>query len=140
MLACMGVRDRQPITYGEAKSYVAGLPEEDQNKSITGCYKVFCPKDSKCCADRRVGCTCVAECCGCVWTPTCSWCLLDVIVGMCFCNCKKAPGLWNCVDNKGTFYGLVKVDAERGSLAWFSESQVVGSKGDEQNAQCYCMK
>lgn len=128
------VRDG-PMTLGAAQRLAAALPEDQKSRNISGCYKVRCASCPGCVA----GCAVPLQCGGCVWTPA-SFYLLDLLIGMCFCNCadERNPGSFSCTDMKGNTYTLVKVD-ERGSLAWFSDNDAC-SKGDDLRAGLFCEK
>lgn len=132
------VRGGGKISYGEAKAYASSL----QQKSVCGCYKITVAKGAACCGGRCVGYTCPIPCCGgCVWTPG-FFCFLDALIGLCFCTCKDAQpdNAYSCTDMKGNFYALVRVDDEKGTLAWFSENRSLGGKGDSMTNTCFCVK
>lgn len=134
------VRAGHRVTLGAAKKYAATLEPEAQ-AGFTGCYSITCPQEASCCAGRCLGWYCPIECCGgCLWTP--SWfCFADILIGLCFANCLgPEPGMASCSDLKGNYYALVKVDGERGTLAWFNENQVLSNKGDQLENTCYCFK
>ena len=93
------------------------------------------------CPGCVLGYTCPVACGGCLWTPGCYY-GLDCCVGLCFCTCRDeaTPGTFFCRDLKGNTMSLVKADAERGTLALFSENEFAGSRGDALEVSCYCEK
>ena len=124
------------LTLGEARQYAQLLPAHTRESNISGCYKVRSPSCPGCC----LGCAFPLECCGCAWTPASLW-GLDIGIGLCFCNCRSAdyPGGFTCTDMKANTYSLVKVNGEKGTLAWFSDNEACG-KGDMAGVSCYCEK
>lgn len=124
------VRCVSKITLGEAKAYAAGLSPVQHRFGACKCFSMKCPVGARYCAGKLVGWTCPINWCGsCICTP----CLV------CMCAPDAAvPGVWSCVDLKGNFYALVKVDVERDTWAWFSENQAFGTKGDNLGVCCYC--
>jgi len=117
------VRSREPVTLGEAKRYAMTLDESQDG--FCGCYQVRHTS----CPGCPLGVCPVLALGGCIWIPT-----------FCICTCKDAHpqhGASSCVDLKGNHFSLYKVDAEKGTLAFFAENECVGDKGDDAKAACY---
>jgi hypothetical protein len=112
------VRDRAKITLGEAKKYANTIPEGKRG-GFTGCYTVRSPSCPGCCL--ALACPLNLGCC--LWYNT----------FMCACK-DDAPAAYSCTDGKGISYYLVKVDAEKGTLAWFSHTDM----HDDLKAGCFC--
>ena len=126
------VRECGPITLGEARSYAASLPPEQQGVGCCVCYKIKCRSCPGCVA----GCVCPINLGCCVWTPM-SLYLLDALTGLFFCVCSGAsPGEYSCADMKGNAYHVFKVDSDKGTLGWFSQNEAC-SKGDNLEVGCY---
>ena len=124
------VRDHGPITLGEARKYAAALPPNKQKHPCCACYKCVCPtQDGVCCKGQCVSLSCNMALGGCLWYS----CFL------CACIDSAHPGSYSCSDMKGNDYNLVKVDADKGTWAFFSQNAVVGANnGDNQKVKCYC--
>ena len=117
------VREKAPVTLGDARAYAADLPPE-KRRCACGCYACRSPSCPTCCS----GATCLLNFGGCLmYNPF-----------MCACPDGDTPGGWTCTDMKGIMYFLVPVD-EKGTLAFFSEHALQGH-GDTLEASCYCTK
>ena len=118
------VRDKGYITLGEAKQFAGGIPPEKLHTAC-GCYTCYSPA----CPGMCLGPSFLVNFCGC--------CLLYNPF-MCACP-KDTPGVWACTDMKGITYHLVPVDY-RGTLAFFSEQELLQGNGDSLKVSCYCSK
>lgn len=117
------VRSLEPVTLGEAKRYALTLSEGEDG--FCGCYQVR----HTACPGCPLGCTPVCVLGSCLWLPPCF---------ICTCKDEYPPrGASSCVDLKQNHFSLYKVDAERGTLAFFAENECAGDKGDNAKAQCY---
>ena len=138
------VADHSPITLGEARQYAGALPADERDQSITGCYKIVCPLDGRCCKGRCIGLFVPCQCGSCVYTPSffLDPTFLTCFIGLCFCNCidDMYPGAYSYTDLKGNYMGLVKVSGKGRTLAFFTESTVVSPKEDALGVCCYCEK
>ena len=123
------------LTLGQARAFAATLSED--KKRMTGCHQVRRPG-----SDRFLGWFCPTQCGCCVWTPT-LFCFapFDLLIGLMFCNCTSAhhPNTYYCVDMKGNSFSVVPVD-EQGTLAYFTENETFGGKGDSLPVTCYCAR
>ena len=107
------VRVHGPITLGAARAYARKLDPAQQRHPCCACYKCVCPSNGCCCPGACVGLSCNVAFGGCLW--------------------------YSCSDLKGNEYNVVKVDAEKGTWAFFSENRAVGTyKGDNLQVGCYC--
>jgi hypothetical protein len=75
--------------------------------------------------------------CG-IWTPA-FFCFADALIGCCFCSGSNNGGHAHCVDNKGNFFDLVRVDGERNTVAWFTGSTLTSGDKNETKVTCYCV-
>jgi len=117
------VRDREPVTLGEAKQYALTLGESEDG--FCGCYAVRHTS----CPGCPIGFTPVCVLGTCLWIPQ---------LFVCTCKDEYPPhGASSCVDLKGNHFSLYKVDADHGTLALFAENECAGDKGDSAKAQCY---
>ena len=123
------VRAHEPITLGAARAYAAGLPPAQQKHPCCACRKCVCPTNSCCCKGKCAGLSFNCAIGGCLWYS----CFL------CACTDSVHPGAYSCSDMKGNTYHVVKVDAEKGTWAYFSENTALAaSKGDNLQVQCFC--
>lgn len=131
------VREKKPVTLAQAKVYNRSMRPEDRVLPCCACYNVHHPSNANyyCCTGNSClyslnitcfGCLfgCLTYCC----SPAC-W--------LCVCSDNENnPGLYTCTGDKGVSYNIMKVDAERGTLAWWSYND---AKGDENENTCYCL-
>ena len=117
------VRENGSITLGEAKQFAQALPAEKQ-KTFCGLYTIVSPQ-----------CPGICICLSC---PINLCCCVAYFPFLCACP-ADTPGTWSCTDMKGITYNLVPVD-EKGTMAFFSEQEMIQGHGDALKVGCYCRK
>jgi len=118
------LRERGPITLGDARTKFQKLSEEEQKAPCCGCYCVKTPKGIDCCSNFPLGPSFNCAIGGCMW-----YCCFMAV-------CKAADGTYNCGDLKGNQYTLVKV--EKNTWAWFSQNEVLQrDEGEDLKVGCY---
>ncbi len=124
------VREKKPITLREAKVNLERIPSDKRKLPCCAVYNAQCPTNSSCCPARNLCCYSPNyACCGIVYY-CCFFCACE--------NAQNSPGHYACTDMKGIKYHLMKVDEEKGSLAWWSYSSFhVGPEDNTENS-CYC--
>eukprot|EP00518_Triparma_eleuthera_P003542 CAMPEP_0182462350 /NCGR_PEP_ID=MMETSP1319-20130603/6647_1 /TAXON_ID=172717 /ORGANISM="Bolidomonas pacifica, Strain RCC208" /LENGTH=155 /DNA_ID=CAMNT_0024661773 /DNA_START=200 /DNA_END=667 /DNA_ORIENTATION=+ len=137
------VRDRDPtLKYSDAKAALRDLGS--QPPPLSGCYKITCSKNDKCCPNKTFGYVCPCSCPCCMWTPMCPiyGFPISAVVGMCLCNSKDShtPGSYSATDLKGNFTGIVPLDKDGKTVAWFQGNEYVGPNQDEIPVTCWLEK
>ena len=129
------VRERKPITLAQAKANARQMSEFERKLPCCGCYNVQRPSNAECCAGNRCWYVVNVNFFGCV-----TYCCTALCWPLCVCSDdENNPGLYTCTDLKGIKYDIMKVNAEQGTLAWWSYSLFDSTDVDEHENSCYCI-